>query len=109
LFGQLYLASALLGAFGDLNGVNTSAMFIPVAGPFVEMAWPGGVPKDTEFIFVLDGLGQGAGIAMIVGGALWRTQVLEPDDRRSTRVSTRVLPVPYVSPHAAGMGLIGTF
>jgi hypothetical protein len=103
-FGHLYLLSALLGGFGDLNGVNGDAMFIPVAGPLIQMAQPG-VANDADLIFVLDSVGQAAGIAMLVAGLTWRTTVLVRDDTGPPVVVVR----PYVAPHLAGIQWVGTF
>jgi hypothetical protein len=102
-FGSLYLLSALLAAMGDLNSSRHDAMYIPAIGPFLVLSQ--GVPQDTVVIFALDGIGQTAGLAMLVAGLASRTTVAVRNDV----AATRVLPIPYFTERGAGLRWLGTF
>ena len=78
---------------------------IPVAGSFVLAAGEGGDPLGTT-IFVVDGIVQAAGIAMLVAGIVARTPRLVRDEA----AGVHVVPVPLTfGKGSAGFGLGGSF
>jgi hypothetical protein len=71
LFGTLWLISILVGAGGADNASpgqsnQFAAMFIPAAGPFLQMANNGSTTGNV--FYAIDGIGQCAGIAMLIYG-----------------------------------------
>jgi hypothetical protein len=108
-FGVLYLFSVLGAAIaGDAakeccNEDNpASALYIPIAGPFVQMAK---VDSSTGNVFLaLDGLGQAAGAAMLIYGLTSQKTVLVRNDLGTVQV------VPMrMGKSGSGFGLQATF
>ncbi len=104
-FGVVYGFSAAFGAIGeDLRNANetrtnTSSMWIPIAGPFLQM-------KDTststgKLFFFNVGLAQTAGALMLVYGLTSPRTLLVRNDQLSV--------VPMLSKDASGMMVSGRF
>jgi hypothetical protein len=108
LFGTTYLLSAIVAAaVTDCHcGGTAGALFIPGAGPFVEL---GQSNSATGSLFlVLDGVSQLGGIAMFVAGLAAPRTVLVRNDLGSTSAFHLALS-PIVGPGRSGMGVVGTF
>jgi hypothetical protein len=108
-FGALYLQSALVAAVvhdANANGVgtdNADALYVPVFGPFVQMART--TTATGNLLNVIDGVGQGAGLAMFIYGLTTPRTILVRNDLGMRYV----LPVPYATSHSAGLAWVGTF
>jgi hypothetical protein len=102
-FGSLYLTSALAGAIAtDAGAPGGASLFVPVLGPFIAAGLQSSATGG--FLLVLDGLAQGAGVAMFVVGLAKQKTVL----RRSFEPT--VVPVPMTfGASSGGVGLRGTF
>ena len=110
-FGTLYFFSALTAAIGaDSNtGRNpVAAMWIPGAGPFIQMTQ---TKSATANVFLaIDGAGQCAGIAMLVYGiAVPRTVLVRNDLGENKPPKPEVHAVPLVGGGTTGVGVVGTF
>ncbi len=105
LFGAMYLSAAL-----DSTLVSGEAlMFVPVVGPFIEIGHVDRAPFSglEKFLLVSNGLAQGAGVAMLIGGLASKRHVLV---RRDVAGTTTVRAVPLTMGYAglgAGIGLVG--
>ena len=108
-FGVLYLLSVLVASAGadDARASGRSneegALWAPVAGPFIQMGSTSSTTGST-FLFI-DGIGQLAGAAMLVGGLAAPRTVLVRNDLASI---TTITPM-RVGKDGMGMGLTGTF
>jgi hypothetical protein len=108
-FGVLYLLSVLVASAGadDARASGRSnqegALWVPVAGPFFQMGSTSSTTGST-FLFI-DGIGQLAGAAMLIGGIAAPRSVLVRNDLASTPTSTPM----RVGKDGMGMGLTGTF
>lgn len=104
-FGALYLLSAFgASVTHDANGNgDADALYIPVLGPFIQMT------KTTAYTGqmanVIDGVGQGAGVVMLIIGLVSPKTLLLRNDVGTTTL----LPVPYANSQGAGLGCVGTF
>lgn len=107
-FGCMYLLSVLVGAaMNDVNSkigtkTNGDYLFIPVAGPFLQMT-----RTDTSLgntTLVIDGLAQAAGATMLIVGITSPKTVLIRNDLAEVRVSPMKL-----GQDGNGVGLVGTF
>lgn len=77
---------------------------VPIAGPLVLAAGEGGDPGGTA-IFVVDGILQAAGLAMLIAGLAARTHVLVRQEGHVV-----ALPAPLsLGKNGTGLGLTGTF
>jgi hypothetical protein len=126
LFGVAYLLSTLVVALGVNNWAWTTpcwqigqsicsndsqapnnpppvALFIPVFGPFVQMAST--TSATQNWALAVDGLAQSAGLALLIHGLASPKPVLERD-RFAVRVVPQVLPVGRAG---GGLGLAGVF
>jgi hypothetical protein len=106
--GATYLATAFIGAvaadFLRETGSNTSVapVFIPVAGPFLELGQTDSAI--AKFYLTLSGLGQGAGAIMLLYGlSSTRTVLVRNDQLIVTSVA------PMIAPGAAGLSVVGRF
>src|SRR5579883_1232901 len=92
-FAILYFFSALVAAVAQDNGGDRSTMglFVPVAGPFITMTQTSS--SVANLFLVLDGLGQGAGAALVVYGLSSPKTVLVRDDQYG---APRLLPRPIL-------------
>lgn len=90
---------------------------IPVVGPWMSLAKIACVdPTDpdcgTELAFrgillTVSGVVQLGGLALITEALVMKTQAVAPTP--TTESARFVLPIPMITPHSAGIGLIGTF
>ena len=114
VFGVAYLLSTLV-AGGDNNSYDSStgtyrndqyeALYIPVAGPFIQMASDSNAPGDRQ-ILILDGLAQSAGVALLVCGLAFPRRILVRNDLGVTSV----VPTPMtIGRGGTGLGLVARF
>jgi len=109
-FGTLYLftavgAAAMLDVQNGCNqfsgtagtcGQSSAFLFIPVAGPFIEL---GKADSATAKVFLtIDGIGQAAGLGMFILGLAWQKNVLVRNDLGFDKPKT------YFGPMAVGSG-----
>jgi len=107
LFGVLYLLSTLVASANDssYDGNHYSALWIPVAGPFIQAGATNNASGDRE-MFVLDGLAQAAGVTMLVLGLAFPRTILVRNDL----LSVSFVPAPMKVGHdGGGLGLVGRF
>lgn len=106
--GATYLATAFIGAvaadFLKAEGSNTSVapVFLPVAGPFLEIGQTDSAI--AKFYLTLSGLGQGAGAIMLLYGISSSRTVLVRNDQL---IVTSVAPL--LAPGATGLSVVGRF
>ncbi|HEX3473827.1 MAG TPA: hypothetical protein VHT91_02235 [Kofleriaceae bacterium] len=106
--GATYLATAFIGAVAsDLlkaEGSNTSVapVFLPVAGPFLEIAQTDSAI--ARFYLTVSGLGQTAGAIMLLYGISSSRTVLVRNDQL---IVTSIAPM--IAPGAAGLSVVGRF
>jgi hypothetical protein len=103
--GTMYLLTAFGAAIAHDANQNGSAdaLFIPVAGPFLQMSQTS--YTTGQFLNIVDGLAQTGGLVMLVYGLSSPSTILIRND-----VGVRtLLPVPYANSQGAGMGFVGTF
>jgi len=117
-FGTVYLlnvlgAAASLDACKVYNSVTTkpncsdaSFLFIPVAGPFIQMSRTGD-SAGVSALLVLDGVAQAAGVLMFIGGLAWQKTTLVRNDLGSNTAPAKPTISPYFS--GSGAGVVGTF
>jgi hypothetical protein len=102
-FGVLYLWSALGAAVDHDSGEdNADALYVPGIGPFIQMTKT--TSATGNFFNVVDGLGQSAGLAMLIYGLASPRDILVRND-----LGMVIAPTPYVTSHGGGFGLVGTF
>ena len=98
-YGTALFAAWLASAAGA--GGKVAAMWVPLVGPFIQMGQPDS--KALISYLFLDGVGQIAGITMLVAGLLSPQHVLVRND-----AGIRVTPV-GLGNGRVGWGLTGTF
>jgi hypothetical protein len=112
-FGSLYLTTILITAgvqgICDADGVSgdcdeASALYVPAIGPFIAIGTLDANAPAAVFL-AINGLGQSAGVAMLVAGLAARENVLVRDDISKPAIHVR----PLVAGDALGLGLDGTF
>ncbi len=115
-FGTVYLITALGASVADAASNNSATpLFIPVAGPFIQMGncGSGGCGPVGDFWLGFDGVVQGAGLAMLIYGIASPSTVLVRNDLgeniKPKAPKLALQPVPVVTPTMQGMGVIGTF
>jgi hypothetical protein len=101
-FGSLYVISVIAadarGSDGTTNE-NLKPLYIPVLGPFLASSK---VQSGTG-VLILDGIGQAAGLAMVIAGVAFpKTEIVRND-------VAEVHLVPMASSDRAGLSLLGTF
>jgi hypothetical protein len=103
VFGVLYLYSTFFAAVGSDAGTNKLGwMAVPVVGPFLETSETSSAT--LQYILVLDGLAQAAGVAMLFGGFMYPKHLLVRNDLASMTV------VPMkIGMDGSGMGVVGRF
>jgi hypothetical protein len=109
LFGVFWLISVLDAAGNaDANQGQTNpaaAMYIPAAGPFIQMAH--GVGSSTEGVLLaIDGIAQAAGVAMFIYGLASPKVLLVRNDLSRPKI----LPTPMLMGQGgSGLGVVGRF
>ncbi len=107
VFSVLYFWSAFTadGHYAnpdDKGRANADALYVPVAGPFIQMSQPNNVAGNV--FNVIDGLGQAAGIVMLVYGLTSPKTIVVRDSPASLW-----LPTPYLTPRGGGLACVGAF
>ncbi len=103
IFGSLWLLTAMAGTLASSDSSYRSGsqpelwLVLPVLGPFAYMAAEDRVSTAVGFWLALDGLAQGAGLAMLIAGIVRPAQYVAYD-----RVAA-VRPTWSISPGFAGM------
>jgi hypothetical protein len=124
-YGSAWLSSVVVGYFGfELSNFTLwgnpppkdatwLALWVPVAGPFIEVGFRRPSPLATAAL-VLDGFTQATGLALLVAGLTGRDA--DPGEARSATVEgakrpgVRMIPVPLVmGSNGAGLAVAGTF
>jgi hypothetical protein len=106
--GATYLATAFFGAVAadviKAEGSNTSTapLFLPVAGPFLEVGETDSAV--ARFFLAVSGLGQGAGAVMLLYGLSSSRTVLVRNDQL---IVTSIAPM--IAPGASGLSIVGRF
>jgi hypothetical protein len=107
-FGGLYvltgITSAVLGAF---NGDSSALGLVPIVGPFALVASNGG-DAGLDFLLVLDGVAQVAGVAMFIAGFAAPTKTLVRNDVFASGLTLVPRPMTF-GRNGAGLGLMGAF
>jgi len=89
------------------NVTNVTALYIPVAGPFVQVAITGGSSFEKGLLLV-DGVIQLGGAAMLLYGILVPREYLASGEKAATNKGTFMV-APTLSRGQTGLGLVGTF
>lgn len=95
---------------------------IPIVGPWIALGESGCGSDETSCgvkigvraaAYVLDGIVQAAGLALIAEGIFMKTEAPVETDKKSVLMlhfrGVEVMPVPVVSASMSGLGLAGTF
>jgi hypothetical protein len=98
--GAVTLGSLYLFSFLAASEASTSALYLPVLGPFAQLA---SGDDGARAVLLLDGLGQAAGAIMLIAGATTTTTILVRNDLAEIRLA------PTLSKQGGGFGLVGTF
>jgi len=108
LFGTLYFISALAAAIDADNGKGELApLWVPGVGPFIQMF---STDSATGKLFLgIDGVGQSAGLFMLVYGLTARKTVLVRNDLAKGPEKPGVTVAPLVGAGTSGLALRGTF
>ncbi len=103
--GSLYLISASIGSLAndiDSSSDQFTPLFFPVVGPFITIGTASSEGSGTFFLLI-DGVGQSAGLAMLIAGLASPRTVLLRNDLAEVRVAPVV-----VGDGQLGLGLVGT-
>lgn len=103
--GSLYLISASIGSLAndiDSSSDEFTPLFFPVVGPFITIKTADSEGSGTFFLLI-DGVGQSAGLAMLIAGLASPRSVLIRNDLAEVRVAPVV-----VGDGQLGLGLVGT-
>ena len=107
VLGVLYLFSTLAAAESADENTGSrnpeAALFVPVLGPFVQMAST--TSATGIWALAVDGLAQGAGLAMLIYGFASPKPVLVRNDL-GLRVTPRIM---AMGQGGSGFGLVGSF
>lgn len=105
-FGTLYLLSALTAAGNaDANprGENpASALYIPAIGPFIQMGHTS--TQSSGVLLAIDGIGQTAGLILLIYGLTSPKQVLVRNDLAKPMIAPM-----HMGQNGYGLGVVGTF
>jgi hypothetical protein len=116
--GALWILSVLAGAIAvsieeaeevdgfdddDISTSDAAMLMIPVAGPFISI-WSYNASAAGAVPLIFDGVGQSAGLVLLIVGLTAQEKVL----KRSYAGGT-LTPAPIVSKDHMGVGLTGTF
>jgi hypothetical protein len=83
--------------------VKAAALYVPVAGPFLQMTQT--TEATGNVLNVIDGVAQSAGLAALIIGLASPQRVLIRNDSAAIRAR----PVPFLTGHTAGLGLVASF
>lgn len=103
--GSLYLMSASFGSLAsdvDSGSDDYTPLYVPVLGPFITINTANSRGSGTFFL-LMDGVGQSAGLAMLIAGLAAPQSVLVRNDIAEVRLS----PV-AVGDGQLGIGIAGT-
>ena len=105
LFGTLYLISALTAAgTSDSGSSGDNLLYVPAAGPFLQMA---NTSSSVGNVFLaIDGLGQCAGVAMLVYGLAAPRSILVRND---LGISTPLILPMRIGQDGYGAGIFARF
>jgi hypothetical protein len=98
--GFMFLSDRLPPAGNGVPFGDVAWLFVPVAGPFLQMK--AGGDGTVNALLALDGVAQIAGATLIVVGAAWPKTVVVRDVVRSFHI------VPMKVSGGGGLGLVGT-
>lgn len=100
----------------EIPGIDS--LKIPVVGPWMSLSKlacvdPTNLDCGTELalrgtLLTIGGLAQLGGVALLTEALVMKTQAVAPSPE-TTESARFVLPIPMITPHSAGIGLIGTF
>jgi hypothetical protein len=114
-----YGGAALMGGLWD-QVPGSDMLFIPVAGPWIALGQSGCAPEEETtpgqgdcealmglrgVLFVVDGLLQAAGLAIVGEGIFMKTE----DPEAAAPKKAAILPMPIVTENSIGLGVMGTF
>lgn len=107
-FGTLYVISTFGAAVAhdaneDGSAGNANALYIPAVGPFIQIAST--TTATGNYFNVLDGIGQTAGLVMLIVGLTSPRTVLVRNDFGIAAL----LPTPYVNREGGGLRMVGYF
>jgi len=91
---------------GKARPTDVTPLYIPVAGPFIQVATTGGGVVGKVFL-LLDGAIQAGGAAMIIYGIVSPREFLVRDAKKTTKPTWTV--APGVGPGQQGLSVVGTF
>lgn len=104
LFGTLYFFSAFAAAVdADAGRGELGELWIPAVGPFIQLAQT--ESATGKFFLAVDGLGQSAGLFMLIYGIASPKTVLVRNDLAKTEVRV----APMTGRGTTGLALTGTF
>jgi hypothetical protein len=103
VFTTLYFFTAVAAMIDADGDGNAQALWIPCAGPFIQMAKTDDSGLDS--LLILDGLGQSAGLALLIYGLASSKTVLVRNDIAKTDLKI----MPMRGAHFTGLSLGGTF
>lgn len=110
IFGGLWIASAIAGGImedsGKYSGHHGWPMYLPVVGPFITIAsYDASAGGATPLVFV--GLGQAAGLAMLIAGMVTREKWLKYQFEPTAAL--KMTPTVGATDKGGFAGVVGTF
>jgi hypothetical protein len=99
ILGSLYMLAVLAGG----TDKSLTPLYVPVFGPFLQIATGHDSGSGANGVLVLDGLGQTAGAVMLLIAATTTKTVLVRNDLAEVRIA------PTVTKTGSGIGLVGRF
>lgn len=116
LTGLAYGAAALSGTqWSDAPGAD--ALKVPIVGPWIALGQNECAADDPDcgfilylrgFLTVVDGILQAGGLG-IAGEGVFMTTEAEAPAEASTAAGLELRPVPMITPHSGGVGVVGRF
>lgn len=109
--GAYGLSALMATTFDDVPG--STALYIPVAGPWISLAQNDCAPDDPDcgailvlrgILLVIDGLAQAGGLGIAGEGLFMTTEAEE-----APAADSALLVAPHVGPHSAGIAVGGRF
>lgn len=103
LFATAYSISLMGATTAVLSGdARFATMYIPVAGPFITVGVArDDLPSGLRTVFLLDGLTQIVGAALLVTGIAWKEDFLQRTDSLETKRA--LVPELLIGPGSAGV------